>query len=131
VLRLAGTLELMQWAWHGGTIPATVAVRQVEAAAELRTGYFWPHAVAAIRQVGVSDRHAEARRVLRWLKATGKAEVSREEVRREALGKRLDADQAQAVIDELVRAGWLRERVIPTTGRHARRWEASPCLLTS
>ena len=86
----------------------------VEPAVELWRGYFWPHAVAAVRQVGASDRHAEARKVLRF----------------EALSKRHDADQVQTIIDSLVRAGWLREATAKAEGpgRPARRWEVNPQL---
>ena len=58
----------------------------------------------------MSDRHADARKVLRWIKANRKTEVAREEVRVEALAKRLDAEGVQTIINSLVPAGWLRER---------------------
>ena len=128
VLRLAATLALMDWAWRGGPPPSEVEAASVEPAVELWRGYFWPHAVAAVRQVGVSDRHADARKVLRWVKANRKTEVAREEARVEALTKRYDADQVQTIIDSLVRGGWLRERIVPTAGRYARRWEVNPQL---
>ena len=128
VLRLAATLALMDWAWRGGPPPSEVEAASVEPAVQLWRGYFWPHAVAAVRQVGVSDRHADARKVLRWLKANRKTEVGREEVRVEALAKRLDAEEVQTIINSLVRAGWLRERTVPTAGRYARRWEVNPQL---
>ena len=118
----------MDWAWRGGPPPSAVEAASLEAAVQLWRGYFWPHAVAAVRQVGVSDRHADARKVLRWLKANRKTEVAREEVRVEALGKRHDAEQVQTIIDSLVRAGWLRERTVPTAGRYARRWDVNPQL---
>jgi hypothetical protein len=63
----------------------------VDAAVRLVTGYFGPHSRAALRQIGLSERHANARRVLKWVRAHRKAEVSREEIRREALGQTLDA----------------------------------------
>ena len=69
--------------------------------------YFWPHARACIRQIGLSDRHVETRRILRWLKATGTTEVSLKDIRRTVLSQRFDADQTQELIDQLVRAGWL------------------------
>ena len=128
MLRLSGTLAFLDWAWTGGPEPQAIDRRHVEAAVALWRDYYWPHARAALRQMGITDKHADARRVLRWLKAKRKTEVSREEVRVEALGKRHDADQVQTIIDFLVRAGWLRERTVPTAGRHARRWDVNPQL---
>jgi SOS response regulatory protein OraA/RecX len=85
-----------------------------------------------VRQIGLTDHHAEARRVLRWLKAGNHQEVSREEVRREALTRRLNADEVQTVIDGLARAGWLREVTATAEGpgRPARRWEVNPRLFS-
>ena len=56
--------------------------------------------------------------------------VSREEVRREALAQRLDAGETQALLDMLVRAGWLREAPVKVSGpgRPPRRWEVNPRL---
>ena len=56
--------------------------------------------------------------------------VSREDVRREALSRRLNADEVQTLIDGLVRAGWLREVTAKAEGpgRPARRWEVNPEL---
>ena len=128
VLRLAGTLAFLDWSWTGGPEPQAIDRRYIEAAATLFRDYYWPHARAALRQMGITDKHADARRVSRWIKANHKTEVSREEVRVEALGKRHDADQVQTIIDSLVRAGWLRERTVPTAGRYARRWDVNPQL---
>jgi hypothetical protein len=38
----------------------------IEAAIRLVRDYFWPHSRAALRQIGLSEHHANARRVLRW-----------------------------------------------------------------
>jgi hypothetical protein len=128
VLRLAGTLAFLDWSWAGGPEPQEIERRHVEGAATLFREYYWPHARAALRQMGITDKHADSRRVLRWLKANRKPQVAREEVRVEALGKRHDADQTQTIIDSLVRAGWLQERTVPTAGRYARRWDVNPRL---
>jgi hypothetical protein len=132
VLRLAGTLCYLDWAMEGGPEPQAVEARFIEAAVRLWRDYFWPHSRAAVRQIGLTDRHAEARRVLRWLKAGNRQEVSREEVRCEALTRRLNADQVQTIIDGLARAGWLREVTAKAEGpgRPARRWEVNPRLST-
>jgi len=108
VLRLAGTLTYMEWGLTTNPRPVSINLRTMQAATTLVRDYFWPHARACLRQIGLTERHANARRVLRWIKATHKQEVSREEVRREGLGKTLDADQTQAVVGSLCDAGWLR-----------------------
>ena len=58
--------------------------------------------------------------------------MSREDVRRDALSQRLNADEVQTVVDELVRAGWMREVTAKAEGpgRPARRWEVNPNLLS-
>lgn len=130
VLRLSGTLCFLEWAWSGGAEPQAIEARHVESAVLFWRGYLWPHGRAALRLVGLSDKHGYARTVLRWLHAGNKAEVSREEVRREALAQRLDAGETQALLDMLVRSGWLREFPVKVTGpgRPARRWEVNPRL---
>ena len=89
VLRLAGALCYLNWAFTGGAEPTAVEEGTMSAAIRLARDYFWPHARAALRQIGLSERHITARHILRWIKAAGKREVSREEVRREALGQSL------------------------------------------
>jgi Protein of unknown function (DUF3987) len=131
VLRLAGTLCLFDWAIHGGAQPAEVESRHIKAAAQLVRDYFWPHARAALRQIGFSERHVNARRVLRWIRARNRSEVSREEIRRDALGQRLDAEQTVTLLDSLKRFGWVREvpaSSTPKGGRPPRRWEVNPLL---
>ncbi|MDR3483578.1 MAG: DUF3987 domain-containing protein [Bradyrhizobium sp.] len=134
VVRLAGTLAYLDWAMGGGHEPKQIEADFVRAAVRLVRDYFWPHSRAALRQIGLSERHANARRVLRWIKADERRnEVSREELRREALGQSLDADQTQTLIDGLVKAGWLCEltkRAGPSGGRPARRWLVNPKLFT-
>jgi hypothetical protein len=148
VLRLAGTLAYLEWAMRGSQ-PLPYASKNdetfrqllqnakepTELSAELMAGtvqlwrtYFWPHARAALRQVGLSERHKDSRHILRWLRSSDKTQVSREEVRREGLGRRLDADQTQILLDGLTKAGWMRKVTIPTGGRPAYRWEVNPRL---
>ena len=130
VLRLAGTLCFLEWAWNGGGEPQVIPEACVEGAITLWREYFWPHGRAALRLVGLTDKHAHARTVLRWLGLSRRTEVSREEVRREALAQRLDAGETQALLDMLVRAGWLREAPVKVSGpgRPPRRWEVNPRL---
>jgi uncharacterized protein DUF3987 len=147
-LRLAGTLCLLDWAARGnaelieneivlGKIeeePTEIEADYMRAAIRLVQGYFWPHARAALRQIGLSDRHVNARRVLRWIKAnlSPKSDISIEVIRVEAMARKLDAAQTLDLLAALERSGWVRwkeaEIVEPTAGRPARRWEANPRL---
>nr|WP_246558239.1 DUF3987 domain-containing protein [Bradyrhizobium liaoningense] len=130
VLRLAGVLCFLEWAWTGGPEPQAIEARHVESAVLLWRSYLWPHGRAALRLVGVSEKHNHARAVLRWLRANAKTTTSREEVRREALSRRLDAAETQALLDMLERTGWLREVTTKASGpgRPARRWEINSKL---
>jgi hypothetical protein len=144
VLRLAGTLAYMAWAISLGESaldglegitralePKTIEEPFMIAAVQLWREYFWPHARAALRQIGLSERHANARRVLRWIRAHSKHEISLKDVRRDALSQSLDADQTEVLLHGLVKAGWLRETTTPTAGRHIRRWQVNPMLFTN
>ncbi|KRQ94455.1 DUF3987 domain-containing protein [Bradyrhizobium valentinum] len=130
VLRLSGTLCFLEWAWTGGAEPQAIEARHIESAVMFWKSYLWPHGRAALRLVGLSDKHGHARTVLRWLNAGNKTTVSREEVRREALAQRLDAGETQALLDMLVRTGWLREVLVKVfgPGRPPRRWDVNPRL---
>ena len=148
VLRLAGVLVYLEWALqgpqdHSQDASGLEALRQIaKAAAEptvitgddmrkaiaLFDNYFWPHARAALRQIGLSDRHREERRVLRWARAKKIETLSRETIRREIFSQRIDAERAQAIIDALVgrlAAGGDHER---SAARPARRWLVNPLL---
>jgi Protein of unknown function (DUF3987)/Primase C terminal 2 (PriCT-2) len=135
VLRLAGTVAYLDWARRTAGQPVLVQEpnkiekKFVDAAIRLVRDYFWPHSRAALRQIGLSERHANARRVLRWISAHNRPdELSREEIRRYALGKTLDANATQKLLDDLVKAGWLRQVTNMTAGRPNRRWLANPKL---
>jgi len=141
VLRLAGTLTYMAWAMALGAHsarglagiasclePETIDKQFIADAIRLWRTFFWPHARAALRQIGFDDRHRNARRALRWIKANGKNEVSREDIRREALGQSLDAEQTQQLLDRLEGAGWAKRVTTKTAGRPLRRWHVNPKL---
>ena len=52
-----------------------------------------------------------------------------EEVRRDALGQKLDAEQTAGLLEALARSGWVRELKAVSTpkgGRPARRWQVNP-----
>ena len=86
-LRLAGTLTFIDWALEGGAEPKLIKQRYVVAAARLLLDYFWPHARAALRQIGLSQRDAHLRRVLHWIAASQSEQVAREDIRRKALAQ--------------------------------------------
>jgi hypothetical protein len=131
-LRLASTLCLLDWAWgQSPSPPTTIAPEYMVAAIKLVQDYFWPHARACLRQIGLTEKHVNARRVLRWMRARGKREVSIEDVRRDALARKLDATETADLLEALTRSGWVREkeaRSNPKGGRRARRWEVNPNL---
>jgi hypothetical protein len=131
VLRTAGTLCYLEWAMVGGPEPKRIDVEHVQGAIRLVREYFWPHSRAALRQIGLNERHANARRVLRWARANNKREISIKDARRDALGQSLDADQTLNLLRELVKSGWLRETTTPTAGRPIRRWEVNPKLFSA
>jgi hypothetical protein len=136
VLRLAGTLCLLAWAMghHGDRqtpVPTVIEGEFMESAIRLVRDYFWPHARAALRQIGLSERHADARRALRWIRANRKQEVSREAIRRDALAQTLDATQTTALLEGLERVGWLRQKKVPPGpkgGKPVTRWLVNPRL---
>jgi len=130
VLRLAGTLAYLDWA-VGDNKPEPQEIKDyyVIAAADLVFDYFWPHARAALRQIGLSQRHADARRVLHWIAGQKNLkEVSREEIRRDALSQSRDADETSEILHQLVKAGWLRnieQSSNPKGGRPKLRWQVN------
>ena len=71
---------------------------------------------------------------MRWLLASGRGEVSREDVRRTALGQTVNASEADRVLVRLTEAGVLRplaREARPQGGRPALRWEVNPVLQTT
>ena len=135
VARLAGVLALLAWAGSGvGGAPGKIGLESMEAAVRLWSDYLRPHACLVFDRVGPTDTERHARRVVRWLKAHRPAEVSREDVRRRALRRSLDADRTERVLDRLCAAGALRSKLLVFSvgaGRPARRWEVNPALLAA
>lgn len=128
VLRLALTLTYIEWGMLGGAEPIAIETKHLDAAVQLWKEYFWPHSRAAIRQIGLTERHAYVRRALRWIRKHRKSEISQEEIRRDALGQKIDASQTRTLMDSLVQAGWLREVTEKTGGRDRHRWKVNPDL---
>jgi hypothetical protein len=91
--------------------------------------YFWPRARAALRLIGQTDRHAYARKTLRWIRAHGLEKISIQDVRRDCLSFALDAGKTRELFDRLVDAGWLKPLPIEKTGgRPLERWQVNPHL---
>ncbi|HEX2889406.1 DUF3987 domain-containing protein [Vineibacter terrae] len=134
VLRLAGVLTFLDWAAkpQGTTEPERVSAWAIEAAVRLWRDYLWPHAQMTFRIAGAGGEHeSRERQVLRWIRAQCLPEISREQIRREALSQAVDAAGADRLIAELVEAGWLRpvEPAKGGRGRRRRRWHVHPDLL--
>ena len=147
ILRLAGTLAFMDWAMPAPTAssnradfnailknaaePSEIGLRFIAAAIRMWDQYFWPHALAAVRLMGTTDRHKNCRRALKWILSTGRMLVSRENLRVEAFARSLDAQGIDALIKHLERAGWLRPASVNKQGpgRPANRWEVNPILI--
>ena len=134
VVRLAACLALLAWSGQAAIDgpPGHIGRQEVDDAAALWAGYFKPHARAVFNHaVPATDRERRARRVVRWLADTGRAEVSRQEIRCEALGDTANAAEADQVIARLSKAGILRLHVMLSSssgGRPTRRWLVNPAL---
>ncbi len=140
VARLAAVMALLDWTANrpnNAPPPAVITAQHLQAAWQLWDRYYRPHARAVFDRAGAADRDRQvrhhARRVIGWIRAEGAEEISREEVRREALSQRVKAAGADEVIQLLEQAGVLRElddeEAYPRPGRPARRWEVNPALL--
>lgn len=132
VVRLAGVLCLLRWS-EGDDLASfpIICLDDIRDAAGLWSDYFRPHAQAAIYRAGRNAQDRNARRVVRWLTVEGVAEVSREDIRRDALAQSVDAAGADLAIDRLVGANVLRALpagVSPKGGRPPLRWAVNPSL---
>src|SRR5262245_56067406 len=115
---------------QGGAEPQSIDQQYIEAAVRLWREYFWPHSRAALRQIGLTEKHTNARQALCWIQINRKPEVSLFDIRREALGRRVDAEQTRSLLDGLVRAGWLKFVTMKTDGRPIYRWQVNPLLFS-
>ncbi len=129
VLRLAGTIALLEWAWSAEAAELVeIGNPSMEAAITIWSEFFWPHSRACLRQVGLTKTQADARRVLLWCKRERVDEIRVLEARRDALGQTLDAKQTEDLLDTLTNRGWLRKCTTQTRGRPLHRWTVNPIL---
>lgn len=132
---LAGTLALMRWsAGNSAEPPQRIGREPMEHAVSLWSDYYRPHASAFLQRALPADLECRTRRVVRWLRADGRAILSREDVRRTALGQTVDAREADRVLARLVEGGVLRRLAAdsrPQGGRPALRWQVNPLLLAA
>jgi hypothetical protein len=123
LLRLAGTLAYLSWADASSdtngvaSISADLEPHEIDLqlmidAVRLMQEYFWPHARAGLRQIGLTDRHRHIRRILRWVRANDRHEISLKDIRRDALGGSLDAEQTRDLFDRMVVAGCCRQKSV-------------------
>ena len=133
VVRLALALALLDWAANpSATVPQPRAITGESLSAACRLwDYFRAHARAVLARAFPSDGERLMRQVLGWIRARGAARISREDVRRDALGQALNAHQSLQVIQALERAGFLRkaEADYAGNGRPALRWDVNPALI--
>ena len=130
VVRLAGVLALMEWAESKAEY-LPVGAAHIEAAYALWSDYYLPHALDVFDRSGVQPGDQAARRVVRWLKRVRAPQISREDVRREALCQSVDADGAEEVLARLEAGGFLRPVAATGStkgGPRRRRWEVNPLL---
>jgi hypothetical protein len=132
---LAGTLALLRWsAGNSAEPPCRIGLEAMEHAVSLWSDYYRPHARAVLQCAVPTDLECRARRVVRWLGADGRASLSREDVRRTALGQTVDAREADRVLARLVEGGVLRRLAAdrrPQGGRPALRWQVNPRLTSA
>ena len=132
VARLAGVLALLRWSENAAQdAPRTIDGDTVMAAAAIWSDYFKHHAFTVFAQAGKTVRDRDARRAAKWLQATGARQVSRMDLRREALGQTTDAAETDRVIARLEQAGMLRLASVTGSrrgGQRVRRWDVNPAV---
>ena len=132
VARLAAALTLLDWGARASSmaVPPRAITGEAMGSACRLWDYFRSHARAVLARASPTDRERLMRRVLTWVRTSGATGISREDVRRDALGQALNAAQSQQVIESLERAGFLRKVEVEPgrNGRPAHRWHVNPIL---
>ncbi len=129
IVRLAGIMELLGFTGGPRSRPGAIGSEQVDAAAALWRGYFSPHARAVFDSAELSDHKRRVRRVACWLRETRPDAVSREEIRRRALGRAATADETEHVLQRLHYLGYVQpDRAYGGRGRPTSHWLVNPAL---
>ena len=134
VPRLAAVLALLGWSAAASTVapPPRLLAEDSMIAAETLWDYFRQHARAVLSRGLVSQADHRMRQVVDWLRLSRLPHISRQDVRREALGQALDARQTLQVLERLERAGCVR-RVATVAGAgggpRPLRWDVNPSLI--
>ena len=135
VARLAGVLQLLAWSELGPSgPPGHIGAEEMERAVRLWSEYFRGLARALFHRTVVSERERQARQVVRWLRQQGRPDVSREDIRREALRRTVNSSDAEQVLYRLRDAGIVQRidyRVPSGGGRPPNRWWVHPALITN
>ncbi len=134
VARLTGLLELLAWSeLRSAGPPGQLGTEQIERGVRLWSDYFRPHAFALFHRAAPTERERQARRVVRWLRQCGLGEVSREQVRVEALHRSVNASDAEQVLYRLRDAGIVSkvDFEYPSRGRPPNRWCVNPRVATT
>jgi hypothetical protein len=133
IVRIAALLALMHFAhrspapWHKIN---QISQPRIDDAWALWDGYFLPHARRVFGRNGRMKIDRLVGRTVGWLKNTRPTQVSREDIRSQALSRSVDAAGADEVIARLVGAGFLRQITTerPSRGPSPHRWAVNPAL---
>ena len=131
IVRLAAILTLLGWSEQGPGMPIpAIGGVALSDAIDLWHGYFWPHARTVFTRAGRTQRDREARKVVRWLRQNRLPAVTRQDIRRDALGQTVDAAEADRIALRLEDFGVLRLDEVQREGRGrpVKRWLVNPRL---
>ncbi len=141
IARIAAILHVTASIDDSGTIPATINRETVEAAVRIGRDYLLPHALAAFGLMGADPRVGDAKRVLAWLPrfvnsvncVKGVGTVSKRDIHAHVLGGGYRTEEVDAIVDLLVKRGFLRLFLDPKREGPGRkpspRYEVHPSVL--
>lgn len=130
LLRLALTLELIEWAEHGGTEPGTITAASVVRARDFADHYCKTMALRVYGDAALPAVNRNAATLARWLLRTKPQTVNLRGIRREAklpgLSVAADVDAAAALLVETGRLFDKRTRAGDTPGQLAKNHTVNP-----
>lgn len=125
VVRIAGLLHLADH--QNGDVRASTVVRAIEIGK-----YLIPHARAAYLEMGGDPAVAQAEIVLRWIKRSGQATLTRRDIFEGTKGRFQRVNALDPIIAILTEHGYLREIPMPMRAGPGRRpsptYEVNPCV---